>query len=261
MRKRSDVQAAADPRQTAIPGTETPKAVPDPPPSSPRPKSSTSSAPDHVTVDNGIVFIKCIDCGLNQSAATGKLVEMPNGKKLLHCVRCNGLLDPDEELTPEFLEKLKAQSGKAATPAPAQPPPKAAAPAPKPTPAQSAPNTSGPKCVKCGVTMTQTSSGLFAPCGHPQTTTAPSATPVTGAEGETVTACYGEEKFSPRQYQSFGIGPFFRTTRLQPGENASQALARASSELRTFAQIEFEQKAKDFLSKLEWLDAKLGGGK
>lgn len=263
MRKRSDV-AAADPRQQNIPGTTPAPAAspPPPPPSSPRPRSTT--LPDHVTVDHGTVFIKCPDCGLNQSSESAKRKTMPNGASLLHCMRCNGLIDPDEELTEDFIARLKttyANGSAAPKPPPAQEPAKSQATKPEPPPPAAKAPTIKP-CVQCGAAPTETSAGVFFPCGHPQDKTAAPKrarheVPVVESDGETVTACFGEEKFSPRQYQNFAIGPYFRSTKVQPGETPAQALTRANEELRVFANVEFQQKAKDFLDRLAWLDEEL----
>jgi hypothetical protein len=229
--------------------------------------------PDHVTLELGLVFIKCPDCGLNQGADTAKRKAMPNGAQLLHCIRCNGLLDPDEELTEEFMAKLRVEAAQTKT---SKAPENKAPPATKapeqpaaPTPAKPASTPAKEKpCVVCGKALTETSSGVFPSCGHSQEPAASKSTPkdkheipLVDPDAESVTACYGEEKFSPRQYQNFAIGPFFRSTKIRPGETAAQALARASEELRAFADIEFKKKATDFISRLDWLDKEVNGGK
>lgn len=115
MRKRSEAvessqqQApAVDSRQQTIPGvTSTP------------PPGQSVAIPTDVTLDNGIVFIKCPDCGLIQSSDTAKYLQVKSIKTgkdtmLLHCLRCKGVVDPDELLTPAMLEilKQKAKDGK-----------------------------------------------------------------------------------------------------------------------------------------------------
>jgi hypothetical protein len=263
MRKRS----AAVEGQSPTPVQASPP-TPAPPPSGPR-EASLDSLPEHVTVDNGIVFIKCPDCGLNQSSDTAVRKKMPNGHDLLHCKRCNGLVDPDEELSPEFIMRLKAIRGTSKpaqeAPAPSKAPQERPAPENAPAPVQGAAKAypepiPAPKCIVCGKPLTQTALGNMPSCGHPQTG-APSTTParaIESIEGETVTVCYGEEKFSPAQYQSFSNGPFFATTRVRQGETQSQAAARIYSELRVFADIEFKRKAKEFLERIKDLTAQMG---
>jgi hypothetical protein len=286
MRKRSDVtSSAADTRQQTIPGT----APPAPPPSSPRPVGDPATdAPPNVSMHDGLVFIKCIDCGLDQSDDSAKRVSMPNGASLLHCMRCKGNLDPDEELSPEYIARLKAgkpfdrKDGTKSAGSVHSPAKDTTEPAPKPkdtTPETPRAKSSDseksppkewekPKFVChhsagsgiCGATLTETVAGVFCPKGHDQRP-APDVSQTTNvgsaAVGETVTVCYGEEKFSPKQYNNFTVGPHFRTTHVRPGETGQQARERAYEEVRAFAEIEFKQKARAFLDKFDWLVAEV----
>ena len=63
---------------------------------------------------------------------------------------------------------------------------------------------------------------------------------------ETITVTWGEETFSPVQYNSFRVGPFSATARVLPGESRSDALRRISAELYAFATEERANKAEAF---------------
>lgn len=63
---------------------------------------------------------------------------------------------------------------------------------------------------------------------------------------ETVTVTWGEETFSPIQYNSFRVGPFSVTSRVLPGESRGDALRRISAELYAFATEERANKAEAF---------------
>lgn len=52
-------------------------------------------------------------------------------------------------------------------------------------------------------------------------------TAVDEERADEVTACYGEQKFSPVQYHMFNVGPFFYKTQVRRGETPAEALDRA----------------------------------
>jgi hypothetical protein len=63
---------------------------------------------------------------------------------------------------------------------------------------------------------------------------------------ETVTVTWGEELFSPVQYNSCRVGPFSFTTPVRVGETAGQALLRAHADLRDHVNIVRTEKVKAF---------------
>lgn len=75
--------------------------------------------------------------------------------------------------------------------------------------------------------------------------------------GETVSATWGEEQFSPKQFHSFRVGPFSATTRLRQGETRQQALERLNAELREFAEAEKRRKYEGYMKSV----AEMGGGR
>ena len=68
--------------------------------------------------------------------------------------------------------------------------------------------------------------------------------------GDTVTVTWGEEMFSPVQYNNFRVGPFMATTKIRVGETAFTASRRALFELSKLAEVEFETKATAYLQRL-----------
>lgn len=69
-------------------------------------------------------------------------------------------------------------------------------------------------------------------------------------DGEYVDVTWGEELFSPVQYNSFRVGPFSRRTRVRPGETEDQAFERVYRQLEAMAAKTHERKSKVFLTKL-----------
>jgi hypothetical protein len=63
---------------------------------------------------------------------------------------------------------------------------------------------------------------------------------------ESITVCYAEQRFSPVDYNSFGVGPFYMTTTIQPGETHEMAFSRAMKFLQVQARAAFTEAKKDF---------------
>jgi hypothetical protein len=63
-----------------------------------------------------------------------------------------------------------------------------------------------------------------------------------------VTVCFGEEKFAPVQYHSFGIGPFFMTTTVRAGETPEEAMLRAHRACEAVARKIYPGKRDAFLA-------------
>lgn len=63
---------------------------------------------------------------------------------------------------------------------------------------------------------------------------------------ETVTVTWAEERFSPIQFNSFGVGPFEATGFVRDGETVAQAMTRIYAELSAFAETERMRKAESF---------------
>lgn len=63
---------------------------------------------------------------------------------------------------------------------------------------------------------------------------------------ETVTVTWAEERFSPIQYNSFGVGPFSVTGLVRIGESRADAARRLYAELNAFAVEARTQKAQSF---------------
>lgn len=69
--------------------------------------------------------------------------------------------------------------------------------------------------------------------------------------GETVTATWGEELFSPKQFHTFKVGPFSATTTLRIGEDRTQAVGRLMRELEKVAEAERQRKRASFLAAID----------
>ena len=67
---------------------------------------------------------------------------------------------------------------------------------------------------------------------------------------EIVTVTWGEETFSPVQFQNFRVGPFSVSGRVHPDETRGAALRRLSVELHAFAVEERARKAESFKAAL-----------
>lgn len=68
--------------------------------------------------------------------------------------------------------------------------------------------------------------------------------------GEEVTVTYGEQVFSPVQYNSFRVGPMTTTTRVRPGETRADAARRAFDELSAAVEVQRQKVQADFLRSL-----------
>lgn len=69
--------------------------------------------------------------------------------------------------------------------------------------------------------------------------------------GGVVTATWGEERFCPVQYNTFGVGPFSFTTTVREGETPEQALQRAYGVVEAAAERCFEQKCVEHLERIK----------
>lgn len=67
---------------------------------------------------------------------------------------------------------------------------------------------------------------------------------------ETVTVTWAEERFSPIQYNSFGVGPFSMTGKVRAGETTTDAARRIYAELEAFAGEARLKKAQSFAAAL-----------
>lgn len=66
-----------------------------------------------------------------------------------------------------------------------------------------------------------------------------------------VTACWGEEKYSPVQFNFVAHGPFYAKVRLRPGESPEQALMRGMDVCRTVAAKSWPVRRDAFLDRLK----------
>lgn len=71
--------------------------------------------------------------------------------------------------------------------------------------------------------------------------------------GETVTATWGEELYTPQQFFAFRVGPFMRSTKIREGETAVDAKRRIEAELEEMARIERTKKMSIFLDTMQQL--------
>jgi superfamily II DNA or RNA helicase len=107
--------------------------------------------------------------------------------------------------------------------------------------------------------------GVAAPAatGRPVMTNNPHpigvATEHTSAEGEEVTATWGEELFTPRQFNSFRVGPFTYTTKVRRGESVEQAYSRALTFVTHVAEQERARKHKSYVAALKELSQSANG--
>lgn len=70
---------------------------------------------------------------------------------------------------------------------------------------------------------------------------------------------WGEELFTPVSYNSFRIGPFTMTTKVQPGETHEQAFERAWKALAAMARAQYQQKRDGYLQRLRDVGAAARG--
>jgi hypothetical protein len=69
--------------------------------------------------------------------------------------------------------------------------------------------------------------------------------------GDTITVVWGEEKFSPVQYNSFAVGGSSVTVRVRQGESPKQAHDRAWRMLESMAADEVKAKTAGFVERLK----------
>jgi hypothetical protein len=79
-------------------------------------------------------------------------------------------------------------------------------------------------------------------------TTAAAATPLD--EPDRISVTWSEETFCPVSYQKFGVGPFFMSTKVRPGETPEDALRRAWNHLDNFARSIYNVKRNGFIERL-----------
>lgn len=72
-------------------------------------------------------------------------------------------------------------------------------------------------------------------------------------EGDEITVAWGEEKYAPRPYMNFTVGPLFAKTKVRPGETAEEAHERVWIYLDTQARKQFNTKRNQFLINLQEL--------
>ena len=72
-------------------------------------------------------------------------------------------------------------------------------------------------------------------------------------EGDEVTVCYGPDKYSPVQYNTFEHGPFFVKTKVRAGETVEDAGARAWNACLALAKGAYPGKKQEYLANLREL--------
>lgn len=72
-------------------------------------------------------------------------------------------------------------------------------------------------------------------------------------EGDIIHVTWGAEKYSPRQYMNFDVGPISATTKIRLGESAEEAHERVWKWLEAQARKEFIAKHSQFLLNLQEL--------
>lgn len=70
---------------------------------------------------------------------------------------------------------------------------------------------------------------------------------------QTVTLTWSEELYTPKQYQSFRVGPFSRTLIIEEDEDAMEVMDRAYKEMEVFAKKITERKRAAYLESLKVL--------
>lgn len=76
--------------------------------------------------------------------------------------------------------------------------------------------------------------------------------------GASVTVTYGEEVFSPVQYQSFRVGPFSITRTVRSDETAESVYASIEEELQQMSNRQFELRLRSFKERIEKTSGKGG---
>lgn len=80
--------------------------------------------------------------------------------------------------------------------------------------------------------------------------------PVELKSGESLVVTWGKEGYQPVKWHGMEVGPFVRTTIIQPGETTEQAYERVRAELAVVARREFELKLSEYLAKIKEVHAK-----
>lgn len=65
-------------------------------------------------------------------------------------------------------------------------------------------------------------------------------------ENDEITVTWGQEAYTPVSYNTFHVGPFSMTTKIQAGETQAQAFQRAYIFLESQAKIAFRRKRDQF---------------
>jgi hypothetical protein len=82
--------------------------------------------------------------------------------------------------------------------------------------------------------------------------------PLVGDEGTEVTISYGEETYSPVQFNAFKHGPFFVKVKVRPGETIQDAGARAWNAAIELAKGAYPGKEQAYLANLRKLGLLVG---
>jgi hypothetical protein len=69
------------------------------------------------------------------------------------------------------------------------------------------------------------------------------------SEGDYILVSWSEERYSPIDYHSFGVGPFSAKVYLSPGEAPEQKVKEAHAALDRVAQEVFKEKLRGFLAR------------
>lgn len=94
------------------------------------------------------------------------------------------------------------------------------------------------------------------------TTTSPPAEPPDARDaGQVVSATWAKEQFQPMQYHGFEVGPFQATTVVREGESIASATLRLHRELAGCARQAFEEKLREYVGRLDEIQAALERGR
>lgn len=72
-------------------------------------------------------------------------------------------------------------------------------------------------------------------------------------EGDEITVVWGEEKYSPKPYMNFAVGPIYAKTKVRAGETAEEAHARVWKWLEARAREQFNTQLNRFRINLQEL--------
>lgn len=163
----------------------------------------------------------------------------------------------DEEYVPEAVKRFRGEHDPAAPPQYAKP----AAPA-EPGPKTSLVEPEAPKreMRKRGSDLVQTAEGVKTrmqdeadrdqAAAHGTMRVEEMAGTLLSTATDAVTVTWGEEKYTPVPYQTFGVGPFSATVAVAPGESDAAALERAYAVLDAFAKKVKEKKLADYVEEV-----------